>query len=114
MRSRWGSEAGFTLVEVMTVVAILGILVTILIASYFVATDTSRKVACIQNQRALTSAVLEYRVDHGGALPSDITDLRPYVKWTRGFGRCVSTDASLTYDADDGLISCPTPGHAIQ
>jgi len=49
-------KQGFTLVEIMIVVAIIGLLAAIGIPSFMKARETSRKNACINNLRQIDSA----------------------------------------------------------
>jgi len=75
---------GFTLVEIMIVVAIIGLLAAIAIASFTRARATSQANACINNMHQIDSAVTEWALEHGkktGDLaPSLITDLTPYIR----------------------------------
>lgn len=104
-------DGGFSLIEMMTVVLILGILVSVAIASYMITEETSRRVACLSNQRILRSAVLQFQVENQGLFPDTIEAVRDEVRWDHGFGRCTSVDTSLTYDSLTGEVACPTPGH---
>jgi competence protein ComGC len=98
-------DEGWTLLEVMAVVLILGILVAIAVASYSLATERAKRVACQANQRALNTAVIVYEQEHEGAVPPDLGSLRPYVA-NDGFTRCPS-GVAYTYDTTSGLIACP-------
>jgi prepilin-type N-terminal cleavage/methylation domain-containing protein len=58
-------EAGFTLVEIMIVVAIIGLLAAIAIPSFVHARATSQANACINNMRQIESAVQQVAIEKG-------------------------------------------------
>ena len=61
------SKKGFTLVELMVVVAILAILVAVAIPVYNSVTTNAEKNACLANARTIDSAILQYNADSGNA-----------------------------------------------
>jgi prepilin-type N-terminal cleavage/methylation domain-containing protein len=58
-------KKGFTLVEIMIVVAIIGLLAAIAIPSFMKARTTSQKNACINNLRQIESAKDQYSIEVG-------------------------------------------------
>ena len=74
--------AAFTLVEVMTVVAIIGLLAAISIPNFAQARTNARRSTCINNLRLIDAAkeqyALENNVDIGGAVVA--TDVAPYLR----------------------------------
>ena len=67
-------QQGFTLVEIMIVVAIIGLLAAIAIPSFMKARTTSQAKACINNLRQIESAKEQWALAAGMAQGTDIGD----------------------------------------
>jgi prepilin-type N-terminal cleavage/methylation domain-containing protein len=91
--------AGFTLVEIMIVVAIIALLAAIAIPNFVKARATSQANACISNLRQIESAVVQFSIEHGKRVgdtidyPSDIT---VYIRLNSG-GSIPNCPAGGTY-----------------
>ena len=103
------NNKGFTLVELMVVLLILGILIAIAIPIYNKTTDKAKEKACFANQRTIEGAAAQYRAEEE-KWPDNVAALKDYIQDADDTSKLKCPDGG-TYDIDDsGKVSCTKDG----
>src|SRR3954454_1769480 len=81
MQIKTNRKSGFTLVEIMIVVAIIGLLAAIAIPNFVRARTTSQQNACINNLRQIDGAKQQWALETKASQTAtpDVTDIAPYL-----------------------------------
>ena len=103
MKAMHKNEKGFTLVELMVVVVIIGVLVAIAVPIYNAVTDRAEASACQANQRTLDGAVMQWSTEDGATGTPDASDLAPYIVMPT----CPTNDTAYVIQPPGTLHVCP-------
>lgn len=120
-------RVGFTLVEIMIVVAIIGLLAAIAIPAFMKARNSARRNACVNNLRQIDGAKDQYALEYGGTNGTVFNwyNLSLYVKDISNKCICPASLGKVTNVPDDcyailGLgsnptckVAIPADGHAL-
>lgn len=112
MKIKTSRKAGFTLVEIMIVVAIIGLLAAIAIPNFVKARTTSQANACINNLRQIDGAIQQWALESNASAttPVTATDITPYLG--RGSGSIANVvcpqDKTKTFEASYTITDVQT------
>ena len=112
MKINRSRNSGFTLVEIMIVVAIIGLLAAIAIPNFVRARTTSQTNACINNLRQIDGAKQQWALDTKAAQTATpvLTDIQPYLgRGTNGTAPICPSDAANGFGTSYTMGNVQTP-----
>ena len=79
--ARGAAGRGFTLIEVLVVVAIIGLLIAILVPALSAAKEQARRTVCATSQKQIITAVHMYSMKYGGYVPFSLHAFNASLTW---------------------------------
>jgi prepilin-type N-terminal cleavage/methylation domain-containing protein len=114
MQTRPSVRSAFTLVEIMIVVAIIGLLAAIAIPNFARAREDARRVACVANLKSIAGAKATWSLEHrrgNGDVPAD-ADLFGSAMYIAAKPACPANGA-YTLNQVDAHPTCSVPNHTL-
>ena len=111
MRKLLGRK-GFTLVEIMIVVAIIGLLAAIAIPNFMRARETAQRNACIANLKQLDGAVTLWALDEGEDSSATVTMADLVTAYIKNTPSCPA-GGTYTLATVADTPSCSVSGHSL-
>jgi len=116
MQIKTNRKSGFTLVEIMIVVAIIGLLAAIAIPNFIRARTKSQENACINNLRQMDGAIQQWALETKAAADADVStvNIEPFIKAKAGGGLpdCPATGVYAVTKVN-ASPTCTIAGHVL-
>ena len=106
---RTDKRSGFSLLELLAVVTILGIIALVVIPRISASSTTAKENSCFQNKSEVNSAVERYFFTNG-SLPADLNALNTATYFPDGIPSCPVSNTAYTLNATTKRVSGHSAG----
>jgi len=108
------TSQGFTLVEIMIVVAIIGLLAAIAIPSFMKARVSSQTNACINNLRQIESGKEQWALEKrkGSGVTAVTPEVMEFIKNPSATTNCPA-NGTVVFGVIGTNATCSSPGHVL-
>ncbi len=104
---------GFTLVEIMIVVAIIGLLAAIAIPNFIKARETAEKNACIANLKQIQGCVQVWAIDNAKSSVDIPTVAQVSPDYIKAWPKCKGTPYAVPAVSADPVCPNSITGHTL-
>ncbi len=115
MAAPCAQKRGFTLIEILIVVAIMGLILAIALPNFLKIRRDAQTKICLENMAQIESAKQIWGVENRKGLDDEVTevDLVGPTLYIKERPLCPSTGDTYTYNTIGTPVSCATPGHTF-
>ncbi len=103
------SRSGFSLLELLSVITILGIIAVVIIPRILYSKVAAQEHACFQNKAEIHNAIERYNLDNG-SLPANLAAINNSTWFPNGIPNCPVSNSAYTLNSSKTRVDGHTAG----